>query len=194
MAATSGLQPWRKVFHAGTGIVVAWALLVPSLSRGQALLGLALAFALLSALDAIRLRRDDANALFFRLFGALASPREARGFASSTWYALGLLLTVALVPRPEAVSAVLVLGLADPIASVVGQRFGRRPLLGGSVEGTLTFLTVALAILVARHAWPAAVPAAVVATLAERRSWPLDDNLAIPLATGLTLLAVGLLV
>jgi dolichol kinase len=91
------------------------------------------------------------------------------------------------------VSAILVLGLADPVAGVVGQRFGSRPFLGGTVEGTAVFFAVALTILLLRHAWPPALAAAVLAALAERRSWPLDDNFAVPVVVALALRGVGAL-
>jgi dolichol kinase len=130
------------------------------------------------------------NELFFRAFAALASPREARGIASSTWYAIGILAAFALFPRAIAVSSVLVMGLCDPVAGYVGRRYGRRPFLGGTLEGSLAFFAVATLILVARHPAGAALAAALVGALAERRSWPLDDNLAVPLASGATLAAV----
>jgi dolichol kinase len=172
---------------------VAGALTFVELPRSVSLTVLGVILTLLTAVDLVRLRLPEANRLFFRLFTALASPRERRGFASSTWYALGLLLTVFLFPTREAVSAVLVLALADPLASVVGQRLGKHPFLGGSMEGSATFVAVALAILVPRHPLPAAGGAALIAALVERRGWPLDDNLAIPLATGLVLSGARLL-
>jgi dolichol kinase len=98
-----------------------------------------------------------------------------------------LLAAFALFSREIGVSSVLVLGLADPLAGYVGRRFGRRPFLGGTLEGTLTFLAVAAVILTVRHPAPVALLAAAVSTLAERRSWPLDDNLAVPLACGAAL-------
>ncbi len=191
VSRTRGLQPWRKAFHAFNGLVIAGALAFLDLTRSQALLILGVIGVLLLVGDAVRLVSRDANELFFRSFTSLASPREAKGLASSTWYAFGVLLTVALFPQPEAVSAVLVLGLADPIASVVGQSMGRRPFLGGSVEGTTVFVLVALAVLIPRHAIPAAVLAAGIAALVERRSWPLDDNFSIPIMTGLTLFGMS---
>jgi dolichol kinase len=190
---TRGLQPWRKIFHAFNGVVIALALAFLDISRIEALSIIGAIGALLLIADAVRLLNEDANELFFRSFTSLASPREAEGAASSTWYTFGVLVTVALVPRAEAISAVLVLGLADPIASVVGQRYGRRPFLGGTVEGTASFLVVALALLLYRHAWPAALVAALLAALAERRSWPLDDNFTIPVVTGLALSGFALL-
>lgn len=191
--STQGLRPWRKVFHAGTGLSVVFALMMLDLPRSHAMGILGAVAALLLVADGVRLAHNGANELFFRSFRSLVSPREAAGVASSTWYAFGMLATIALVPRPEALSAILVLGLADPLASVVGQKYGRHPFLGGSVEGTATFLVVAFVILGMRHDWPAALAAGLLAALAERRSWPLDDNFSVPVVTGLTLFGVATL-
>lgn len=189
---TQGLQPWRKILHGLSGLIIAAGLTFLDLSKPQALFILGGIGVLLLIGDAARLMNRRANELFFRSFSSFASPREATGLASSTWYAFGALVVVATAPRPEAVSGILVLGLADPIASVVGQLYGRRPFLGGSVEGTATFLCVSLLLLLPRHAWPAALAASVAATLAERRSWPLDDNFAVPVVTGLVLFGMAI--
>ena len=189
VARTAGLQPWRKVFHAFNA-VVAWGFVASVDPPRWVLITLSGALvAVLLVADLVRLRSSQLNELFFRAFVLLASPREARGIASSTWYAIGIFAAFALFPREVAVSGVLVMGLADPLAGYVGRRFGRRPFLGGTVEGTVTFLLVAAVILVARHAAPAAIFAAAVSALVERRCWPLDDNLAVPVACGTGLLA-----
>lgn len=180
---TRGVQPLRRLFHALTGVAAAAALTWLDLDRWTAVGILAAALVALALLDLVRLRLPRANAFFFRAFRTLASPREASAMASSTWYAVGLLLAVAFFPRAAAVSGILVLALADPVASYLGQRWGRRPFLGGSVEGSLAFVAGALAVLLLRHDPLVAVGAAMAATLAERLSWPLDDNLVLPPAT-----------
>lgn len=180
VARTEGPQPWRKAFHAFNAVVIAFALEFVAPSRGIAIAALFMVTAIVFIADAVRLRSSSANELFFRAFHRLASPREARGIASSSWYALGMLVAVAVFPLHTAVSAVLVLGLCDPAAAYVGRRFGTRPFLGGTLEGSMAFFIVAALILGLRHSWPAALAAAAAAALAERRSWPLDDNLAVP--------------
>lgn len=180
---TSGPQPLRRIFHALNGIVVASALTWLPISRIEALGALGLVLVALVTLDVARLRVGRLNQVFFRAFPYLLSPREARGVASSTWYTLGLIVTVAAFRRPEAVSGILVLALADPVASYGGRRWGKTPFLGASLEGSLMFLLVALLILGIRHPPLAALGAAVVATLAERKSWPLDDNFTVPVLT-----------
>lgn len=189
---TDGAQPFRRLFHAVNGVAVVTALEVLDLPTRTALQVLSALFAGLLLVDVVRLRIPRANALFFRTFARLASPREATGVASSTWYALGLILALALFPRNYAVTGILVLALADPAASYVGRRWGRRPFLGASLEGTVVFAATALAVLWFRHPPGVALVTAPLTALAERFSWPLDDNLTLPVATAgiLTLLDV----
>jgi dolichol kinase len=188
---STGAQPWRRLFHAANGLVVAGVLYFTDLPHWVVLGVLAAILAALIALDVIRLLSPRANELFFRTFRHLVTPREAKGPASSTWYVLGLLTTIAIFPRAAAISGILLLALADPAASWVGRRWGRRPFLGATLEGTSVFLAVSLAILLARHSWPVAVLGAVVATLAERFAWPVDDNLVVPVAGAAAVTLLG---
>ena len=190
---TSGAQPWRRLFHATTGVLVVLALEVVGIPMNVVVTLLAIALVLLLASDLARARKPEVNALFFRIFQHLASPRDASGLASSTWYTLGMLIVLALFPRAAAISAILVLAIADPVASYCGRRWGRIPLLGGSLEGSLLFTTIALLILVPRHGVLAAVVTALCATIAERVSWPLDDNVTVPVTTAAILTAYAAL-
>jgi dolichol kinase len=180
---TEGVQPWRRAFHATNGVLFAIALSWWPFAPGSAWIAAwAVALTLLVG-DLVRLRIPQANEIFFRLFRRLASPREAEGLASSTWYAIGVAAAITFAPPPVAVSGILVLAFSDPAASYFGQRWGRRPFLGGSVEGSLLFFMVTVAVLVPRHGWAVALAVALPVTLLERRSWPLDDNFTVPVAT-----------
>ena len=149
---TTGLQPWRRLFHMTSGVAVSVILLRGYVPEGLALVILGAVLALMLGLDLVRLRHPETNRLFFLVFHRLASPREARGLASSTWYVMGIFLTLAIFPLEIAVAAILVLALADPLASYLGRRLGKRSLGGGTVEGTLVFLVVAF--LVLPRGWP----------------------------------------
>jgi dolichol kinase len=184
---TRGFQPYRKLFHAVNAVVISTALTVLDLPRTWELAILGGLFLVLLAGDLIRLAVPRANHFFYSAFQALASPREVSGLASSTWYALGVFVAVLVAPRAAAISSILVLGLADPVASWVGVRWGRRAFLGGTLEGSVAFVCVAAVVLFVRHPSAAALAIAIVAGLAERRSWPLDDNLAIPVVCAVLL-------
>lgn len=190
---TMGLQPWRRVFHALSGIAIVAGLLWYVQERAWQLAilgGLAL---LLYLGDSLRLRVPALNRLFFTLFLPLASPREMSGPASSTWYALGIFLTVLLFPLEIAVVAILVLSLADPAASVVGRLWGRRPLGKGSWEGSVAFALVAAPILIHQGGMVGGLAATLLTAAAEVAPLRLDDNLVVPLAAGGSLLLAGAL-
>jgi dolichol kinase len=190
---TKGLQPWRRGFHAASGLVVA---LVPGAlgwSPPVVVATLAAALVLLGAIDLARLRSPALNAWFFRSVPSLASPREAAGVASSTWFAAGVLLTWALFAPAAAIPAILVLALADPAASVVG-RLVRSPRVGtGSWAGSLAFFSVAVAVLLttAGVGPAAAVAVAAVASAVEVAPLRLDDNLTVPLSVAALLALAG---
>ena len=191
---TAGLQPWRRLFHMTSGVAVSVILLRGYAPESWALVILGVVLALMLGLDLVRLRHPETNRRFFILFNRLASPREARGLASSTWYVTGMLLTLALFPLEIAVPAILVLAVADPSASYLGRRFGKRALGSGTVEGTLVFLVVAFLILVLFEEIPIAAGVAMLASFIEPIPWRLDDNLTVPISVGVGLLIAGALV
>ena len=186
-----GVQPWRRVFHAGNALVVAF--LPPLLGLGRwAVVGILSALLVgLAAFDWFRLRRADLNALFFRMFPSLASDRERTGVASSTWYALGMILVYALFPSRVVVPAILTLGLADPAASTIGRIWGRRRLGKGTVLGTAVFAAVAFGVMATAVSPLVALVAAVATAAVEVLRIPLDDNLTVPVTAALTLWLVG---
>jgi dolichol kinase len=181
---TEGLQPWRRVFHASNGLIVVGVLLFTPLTARAVSWILAAALTVMVLLDALRLLRPEVNRVFFRAFLFLASPREKGRLASSTWYVLGVLLTLLLFPVEISVAAILVLALADPAASVLGRLYGKRRFGKGTLVGSSAFLAVAFPCLLTVMAWPAALAAAAAIATVEIIPWPLDDNLVLPIASG----------
>ncbi len=138
-------------------------------------------------------------------YGPVAHPHEWHRVNSATWYCtamLGLAMTGSL---PLCSVAVVVLGFSDPAAALVGRRFGKVPLIHGrSLEGTATFLVVALVVATATlHVfYPSlahgggfvlAFGAALAAAVGELFSRRVDDNLTIPLAAGAGMALAGTL-
>ena len=187
-----GVQPWRRLFHAGNGLVVAFSPPALGLERTGLLLILSSLLVVLLAFDLVRLRVPGVNAFFFKAFPSLASPREASHVASSTWYACGVVLAYAFFPSRIAVPAIVVLALADPMASIVGRLWGRRRLGNGTVLGSLVFLLVAFAVLSAFFGPASAVVPALVVTCVEVVPWRLDDNLTVVVGGATALWLMGM--
>lgn len=188
----SGHSVWRWLLHASYGVGVVLVLLVLAPDRWLAVSSLGLILAAQVAVEWLRLRHDRANRLFTALFGRLVLRSEVSTVASSTWYTAGVALAVAVLPREAALSGVLILALADPAASLVGQRWGRHPWLGGSLEGMASFTLVAMGVLLIHHDPLVALLAAPPAAIVERLSGRLDDNLVMPVASGAIVWLLGL--
>ena len=188
---TRGLQPWRRVFHAATGVTLALLPRALGLQKPAVVLVLGILLVAVLAADFARLRVTALNALFFRMFPALASPREAVGIASSTWYLVGAFLTYALFPMRVAVPGILVLAFADPAAGTFGRLYGRRRLGHGTWVGSTAFLVVAFAVLASFLGVAPGLAAALLVTTVEVVPWRLDDNLTVPVAAAFAAWVVG---
>ena len=182
-----GLQPWRRVAHAVTGLGLAgliWLDILPTLALAASL-GAIIALAV--GIDVLRLRRPALNRKLFVAFRHLVSPPESRKWASSTWYAIGAGGVMLLFPAPVWIPSILVVALADPCASVCGQLWGDTRPGRPSLLGTGVFWGVAtLCLLPFAGLGPAAV-VGLVAAATERAPIAVDDNLSVPLATAVAL-------
>lgn len=175
------------MFHATCGLAIVAIVEYGGLGGTVSLLLLGAGVVACLVLDWIRLSVPDANRAFFRWFAALASPREARGIASSTWFLSGVFATLLIFPAHLFTPSVLVLSLADPAASVVGRLWGRHSLGKGSREGTAAFFLVASAVTLPFAGLPGALMAAGVVAIFEVLPTGIDDNLTVPVVTALAL-------
>jgi dolichol kinase len=189
----------RNVFHVGSAVLGAFTIeLIPD---AAVLLAVAAALAVFAwTCEFARRRSPTINALLMRVFGIVAHPHETHRVNSATWYATALVLLALTGSQQVCVAAVVVLGVGDPVAALIGRRFGRIKLIHGrSLEGTLAFtLSAAVASFVVLSlvhgvgSLPAgafALSAATAGAIAELVSLRVDDNFSIPLsaAAGMTL-------
>ena len=186
----------RSAFHIGAALVCLGLIVFLS---SRALPWAAGAFAAWAwTMEGLRRVSRRANTAMMRFFRPIAHEQERDRVNSATWYMTSLVL-LALTGSPLlCVTGVAVLGLADPLAGLVGRRFGRVRLVNGrSLEGSLTFVLVGT--LAARSAmllvdttldsgtlWLTAFAAALAGGVVELASRRVDDNLSIPMAAAAT--------
>ncbi|MBI4215819.1 MAG: hypothetical protein HY687_00255 [Chloroflexi bacterium] len=142
--------------------------------------------------EALRFLVPGLNRWLMASFSFVVKEKEAAAVTGSTYFVASGFLTLFIFPTAVAIPALLFAAVADPAAAAVGQRWGRRRAFSKTLEGSLAFLLVATA--VALLAWGRlglgllpALLGAVVATLAELLPHGIDDNLAVPLASGLAM-------
>lgn len=124
---------------------------------------------------------------FQRRLGPLLRDRETGRLTGATTLAIGYTAAALLFPGTPALAGILVAGLADAVAAVVGKRFGRVRYPGGkSLEGSMAFLAIvmAMAVLLLPGGHPLVIVGlAVLLTGLEALTLPVDDNLYLPPAT-----------
>lgn len=128
---------------------------------------------------------------FKRLFSSMIRAHEAAGNFTGATYILGTTVaTVALFSKPVAVAALAFIIVGDTFAAIIGRRFGRHKFLGNkSLEGSLACLAGTIIVALVTPGLPLipALAGAVVATVTEAVSRSIDDNVSVPLISGLTL-------
>ena len=187
-----GMELARKATHMG-------ALVIPI---GYQLLGLSRATALwimipvaltMLLIDISRLREWA----FWRVIGRpTISPiirhHEHNGdFTGATYILLSVCLTIGLFAKPIAIAAIAFIIVGDSFAAIIGRRYGRHKFGRKSIEGSIGCLigTLLVASLGPLYGLTLglAVLGAFVATVTEAISTRIDDNVTVPLASGLAI-------
>jgi dolichol kinase len=185
----------RKLIHLATSLVpiVGWLLSYPvALALSALIMGASL------TLEAARRWWPWVNQALWQLLPSVFRKWEDRRALGSTWFALGMLATLLLYGQDVGGTAVLLLSWGDTAAELAGRRWGRSAggkTLAGSV-GCLAACLLAGVMGVGfggLSLW-AVLAGAVVATLIERWSPPPDDNLWMPVLSGLAIVLVQWLV
>ena len=194
-ATRHNLQLGRRLFHLanGVGVATAYALFF---THEQLVHVFGAIACIVYILDRIRIAYPDViarrapwlNRTFLR---AEEQVREA----AMTPFAIAVLLTILAVPKLAALVAIYTLGIADPLAAIIGIRFGRRRITHNrTFEGSAAFFLATAAVVagvlytgtMTEPATIAIVSAAVAFAAAMFELLPLriDDNLTIPLFVG----------
>jgi len=193
----------RSIFQCGSAAVGLFS--VAFIPSRAIILGIAVTFATYAwSMEIGRRFSPRMNAWLMRIYSRVSHPHERYKVNSATWFATALVLLALFSTRPATMAALAVLGVADPVAALVGRRWGKHMLRAGrSLEGTLGFLAsggivAALALLlagglVASQVAVLALLAAAAGALAELVATRVDDNLTIPVAVGAALTAAGAL-
>ncbi len=128
--------------------------------------------------------------LFVRMFSPMLRSRERKGeFTGATYYLIGSFLCILFFDKTLAIVCLCFLTLGDLFAAVIGKQWGRIKLFSRkSLEGSLAcFIVCALIALLMKFHPAVAITGAVVATLIELLPIGLDDNLTMPLISGLVM-------
>jgi dolichol kinase len=172
----------RKGIHVLLSLVAAtvvWRL--PPLEAATVLAGAAL---VALTVEVTRRTSSRVSSLFQHWLAPLLRTGEHHRLTGATTLALGYTLASLIFPGTATLLGILVAGIGDAVAAVIGKRFGRVRYPGGkSLEGSLAFLVVVLLLLLPLGDPGRAGLVAFAITVLEAPDIAVDDNLYLPLAT-----------
>jgi len=197
LATRHDLQLGRRLFHCANGVATAtaYALLF---THEQVIHIFGTIACVVYVVDRVRIAYPEVVARYAPWVNRLLVRAEEQVRESAMIpYAIAVLLTILTVPKAAAIVAVYTLAIADPLAAVVGIRWGRRRVaLNRSLEGSAAFFAATLviaAVVLGKGAdgsalaiGGAAVTIALAAAGCELLPLRIDDNLTIPLVVGFT--------
>jgi dolichol kinase len=134
------------------------------------------------------------RSLFLRFFSPMLRSHERRGkITGATYYLIGSFLCILFFSKNIALVCLCFLILGDLFAAVVGKQWGRTKLLNKkSLEGSVACFVVCALVAVALMKYMKydpiiALTGALTATLVELFPTGIDDNITMPLASGLVM-------
>lgn len=151
------------------------------------------------ALEAVRFASPHVNRWFTRAFRSLLRPGESSRTTGSTYVLLSTAAAYTLFPQAIALTSVCFLAVGDAAAGWVGERWGRHPAWGKSLEGSTAFFLAALVVgaslAFATHLplWLVAA-GATAAAVVELLPLPVNDNLSVPLVSAALMALLAALV
>ncbi len=186
----------RSIFHMVNSIGV--LMLLQHLLDRTGIIYAACGFALFAwTVEALRVKFKGVTRFFMIFMRNIAHPHEHYRVNSSTWFGTALaIMSLTTMPMPATIG-VMVLGLADPVAAIVGRRYGRTKLYNSrTLEGSAAFVVAGFVISLVMLAiyYPSvslgagmviSIAGAVFGAVAELFSTKLDDNLTIPIAAAM---------
>jgi glycerol-3-phosphate acyltransferase PlsY len=164
------------------------------------ILSVSIVFALVLTLDLIRLTKPSTNEVVKRIFKPfaifmryIAKKEELRDFSGTTYSLMGCLIIVALMPKVVGITAILFNIFGDLFATIVGKTIGKVKIVNNkTLEGSIAcFVSMFLVVLWSHFKlflpWIPGLAGAFIGTVIELVALKLNDNLTIPILSGVTM-------
>lgn len=196
-AKRSDLQIPRRLFHFGSGVIVAF-LYQTLFTHSQAVYVLGFLACMVYIFEQVRVNYPEFASRFNHFSKYVLRAEEQLKESAQVPYLMGMLLTILSFPKPVAIAGVLTLAIADPLSALIGIRFGKNRIVPHkSLEGSAAFFIATIFCVmtafmtfhsedvVTSHLVGLAILVALLASLFEMIPIKIDDNLTIPIFTAL---------
>ncbi len=183
----------RKLFHEiGLLIPICYYLFF---DKKEAIFGMSIIVIIFVFIEFLRLRYNFGKEFIPKVVGKTLRDYEKVDLSAATYFIISSFFTILLFEKYIAVAAISYNSIGDFFSAIIGKRYGKRKYMGGkkSIEGSLAcFVSCMIVGLVILNPLLALV-GAVAATFAEGYLIKVNDNLSIPLVSGIVLTLVSFL-
>jgi dolichol kinase len=193
----------RKFYHMAMGLAC-FCLYAFILNKEQALFLLVILGGSFILLDVLRFKNSKINAMAIKVFGKIMRREELKNLSANSYYILGLLIITLFFPKNIVLLSVLFLAFGDPVAAIIGTKFGQTKLFAKkSLEGSIANFFISAMITFAFvnlyfhkdvfTAFAVSILGGLISCVSELLPIPVNDNLTIPVVSALLLkLASGM--
>lgn len=178
----------RKVIHFAGLVIPFFYYFFPDDKKSLAVVILSAVALVYFTSELLRFVYPPINRLLIMRFSALLRKDEHQKVTGSGYYLIGALLSIILFSKMIAIVSMMFLIFGDFFAAVVGIKWGRTKLIRSkSLEGSAACFLSCLAISLPLLPPHVALTGAFIATLAELLPLKINDNLLIPILSGLAM-------
>ncbi len=191
----------RKLWHMATGLIGLMFYYKSGLPTDTVATALLIFAACSFLVEFFRLKNEKLNQFIMVLMKPVMRESEKDSMSGMPFYALGVSLSLFFFPERIAILSILFLIFADPIASFFGVLYGRDKILPNkSLQGTIAAFSVCYIVTLVYgliNASPSmnllvfAIISGAIGAVSELCSQFVDDNLCIPVISGLGLFLIN---
>jgi diacylglycerol kinase (CTP) len=193
----------RRIFHMMNGSIIAMLYLF-YLEKSDLVTFLGIIASVIFIAEQVRLKYPELSDFFSKMNNLLYRAEEQFEIASAMPYAASCLLVVFAFPKAIAIITVLFLALGDPLAAIVGIKYGKHKITSNrSMEGSIAFFWISFAIcfFIMKYfhdnIWQILLFAffgGIIGLVADFIETRLDDNITIPFISAPLLLLLSWLI
>ena len=145
-------------------------------------------------IEIARIEHKTFKRIFYNLVGILLRKHEIHSFTGATYLMISAVLCIGFFPAEIAVVSLAFLAIGDTLAALVGIPLGKRKILktSKSLEGSLACFAGCFVFGLFFLNPVVALIGAFTATVAEFSRIPIDDNIKIPIVSGLVMSFVNM--
>jgi len=188
-------EVFRKTLHISASFIPISYSMIPSLDDRIFAFFLFLLIGIGIALEYARERYKRVNIFFSRFFNFMMRNEELSGeLTGATWLLLGCFFSVILFPKEISVISMLLLTVGDTFAAIIGILFPYGKYKGKTISGSLGGFTLAGLIIfyfVGNINPIVLIVGSIFAMLTELLISSINDNITIPIISGLAMFSVG---